>query len=79
MKTIEIAGETYNVMQCFFCSGTGVSFDSTNQDNATGSSTSVKCSHCSGKGECYRMVRLIQSSFVPNVSQEIGDIPDWMC
>lgn len=78
MMQIEIAGKTYTVTPCFFCSGTGASFDSTNQDNATGSSAFVKCSHCGGRGECYRLTRLAQAPFVPRADQEIGEIPDWM-
>lgn len=77
--------EGYTTSECRGCSGSGKSFDSTNQDNATGFNTDVQCSCCSGKGETYRLTSSIEREAREReelearlAEQEIGEMPAWM-
>jgi hypothetical protein len=78
----------YIATECRGCQGTGSTFDPTNADSAAGTvdpSGIVQCSSCRGNGSIERlpepagMVREREMLEAQRATQEVGEMPDWMC
>ena len=77
MKTIEIAGKTYESRDCW-CED-GKAHDATNADKvAAGGQTVSKCSHCGGKGKTFHLLALQDTSPRKVSTEPLGEMPDWM-
>lgn len=83
----EIAGKTYTVKICGRCNGTGQRHDSTNADKIDAGPYAGRCTCSSGEiltlrpaaDIAHSMAVEINAAILARESQEIGEMPDWMC